>query len=231
MSDQASNDAARWRALTQEQSDAISRHLAVAKPSSAPMIAPISTSTRKPKSKFTRDVQFVLLVSGGVLGALILIGLLNMRPPASVTPMSSGSAQATPSAPRPPAASQPTLSTDTSTTTTTTSSDPDVRADGGLDYLTMKAEAEEQLKAKLTDDHGLRYREVHTRLSTLKGGGIVAFCGQVNSRTPLGGYGGFERFLASRSVAVTESSMSSDDFAQAWSRFCTDGVEGPRVWF
>ena len=54
----------------------------------------------------------------------------------------------------------------------------------------MKAEAEEQLKAKLTDDHGLRYRGVHTRLSTLEGGGIVAFGGEVNSRTPIGGYGG-----------------------------------------
>ena len=95
----------------------------------------------------------------------------------------------------------------------------------------MKAQAEEQLRSKLTDDHGVRYRDVHTKLSTLEGGGIVAFCGEENSRTPLGGYGGYKRFLASRSVAATENTMSADDFAQAWSRFCTDGVEGPKVWF
>ena len=230
MSDQAGNDAARWRALTQEQRDAISRHLAAAKPLPAPMVAPIATSSRRPKSKFAKDVRFVLVVSGVVLGPVLLIGLLNMKS-ASVTPMSSGSAQTIPSTPRPTAAAQSAPPSETTTTTTTTSSDPDVRADGGLDYLGMKAEAEEQLKAKLTDDHGLRYRDVHTRLSTLEGGGIVAFCGEVNSRTPLGGYGGFERFLASRSVAATESGMSPDDFAQAWGRFCTDGVEGPKVWF
>ena len=95
----------------------------------------------------------------------------------------------------------------------------------------MNVEAENQLKSKLTDDYGIRYRDVHTRLSTLEGGGIVAFCGEVNNRTPLGGYGGYKRFLASRSVAATEDTMSVDDFAQAWSRFCTDGVEGPKVWF
>ncbi len=130
-----------------------------------------------------------------------------------------------------------TTTTPEATTITDTAPDtPEMAADhpgnlsGGLDYLTMKAQAEEQLKAKLTDDHGLRYRDVHTKLSTLEGGGIVAFCGEVNSRTPLGGYGGYKRFLASRSVAATEDTMTADDFAQAWSRFCTDGVEGPKVW-
>ena len=121
--------------------------------------------------------------------------------------------------------------TDTAPDTPEAAADHEVSSNGGLDYLGMKAEAEQQLKAKLTDDHGLRYRDVHTKLSTLEGGGIVAFCGEVNSRTPLGGYGGYKRFLASRSVAATEDTMSADDFAQAWSRFCTDGVEGPKVWF
>ena len=111
------------------------------------------------------------------------------------------------------------------------SADPDVRANGGLDYLSLKAEAEEKLDGVLTDDHGVRYRDVNTKLSTLEGGGIVAFCGEENSRTPLGGYGGFQRFIASRSVATVESQMEPAEFAQAWDQFCENAVEGPRVWF
>ena len=129
------------------------------------------------------------------------------------------------------AAAQKAVITDTAPDTPAMAADHPGNLSDGLDYLTMKAQAEEQLKAKLTDDHGLRYRDVHTKLSTLEGGGTVAFCGEVNSRTPVSGYGGWERFLASRSVAATESTMPADDFAQAWSRFCTNGVEGPRVWF
>jgi hypothetical protein len=115
--------------------------------------------------------------------------------------------------------------------TSAASADPAVRADGGLDYLSLKEEAEAQLKAKLTDDHGVRYRNVQTRLSTLDGGGIVAFCGEENSRSPMGGYGGWRRFIASRSTATTEDGMTSDDFETAWGQFCSGGVVGPKVWF
>ena len=76
----------------------------------------------------------------------------------------------------------------------------------------------------------MRYRDVHAKLSSLEGGGIVAFCGEENSRTALGGYGGYKRFVASRSVAATEDTMSADDFTQAWSRFCADSVDGPKIW-
>ena len=227
MTDRASTDAAQWRNLTPEQRDAISRHLAAGKPSPTPMIAPIATSSRKPKED--RVGRNILIIGGGVLGAMLLYGLLNVKPAAPTRAPAPGSAPvaSTTHASVPPASPKPAQQAEA----TASSSDPDVRSDGGLDYVRMKAEAEEQLKSKLTDDDGLRYRNVHTKLSTLEGGGIVAFCGEVNSRSPLGGYGGFRRFLASRSVAATEDTMPEDDFAQAWSRFCTDGVEGPKVWF
>ena len=225
MSDQVSGDAAQWRSLTPEQREAISRHLAAGKPATPTMVAPIVTSSRKMKED--RVGRNIVVIGAGVLGFVLLYGLSNVKP---VTSTTASAPDARPVASAAPTA-QPRPSPPTVTATTTPSSDPDVRADGGLDYLGMKAEAEEQLSAKLTDDHGGRYRDVHTRLSTLEGGGIVAFCGEVNSRTPLGGYGGYKRFLASRSVAATEDTMTADDFAQAWSRFCTDGVEGPRVWY
>ena len=114
---------------------------------------------------------------------------------------------------------------------TSQASDPGVKGDGGLDFLAMKTEAEEKLRGILTDDQGVRYRDVYTRLSTLDGGGIVAFCGEENSRTPLGGYGGFQRFIASRSVATLESQLEPAEFAQACSEFCENAVEGPQVWF
>lgn len=141
------------------------------------------------------------------------------------------SRESTPTAPAPATPQSVPIQQTVANDVPLSSREADSRSGDGLDYLGMKVEAEEQLKAKLTDDHGVRFRDVHTRLSTLDGGGIIAFCGEVNSRTPLGGYGGFERFLASRSVAATESTMSADDFAQAWSRFCTDGIEGPKIWF
>ena len=95
----------------------------------------------------------------------------------------------------------------------------------------LKAEAEEKLEGVLTDGHGVRYHNVDTKLFTLDGGGIVALCGEENSPTPLGGYGGFKRFIASRSVAGTESQMEPVESSEAWSRFCENAMEGPQVWF
>ncbi len=227
MNDQVGSDAEHWRRLSPEQRDAISRHLGAVTRVPAPMVAPIATSSRKPNQD--RVGRNILIIGGGSLGAVLLYGLLNVTPVTSAKTPSTGSAPVVSRSSVPVGAAQPPPSQQPTTTTTT--SDPDVRSDGGLDYLGLKEEAEEQLKAKLTDDQGLRYRDVHTKLSTLEGGGIVAFCGEVNSRTPLGGYGGYKRFLASRTVAATEDTMAAEDFAQAWSRFCTDGVEGPKVWF
>ena len=153
---------------------------------------------------------------------LVVIGLV-VDPHPSVKPAAEPAAA--PVSPPPPA---PSTSRETATVQ---ASDPGVRSDGALDYLGMKAEAEEKLRGVLTDDHGVRYRDVHTKLSTLEGGGIVAFCGEENSRTPLGGYGGFQRFIASRSVATVEGQMEPAEFAQAWSQFCDNAVEGPQVWF
>ncbi len=98
-----------------------------------------------------------------------------------------------------------------------------------MDYLTLAVAAKAQLTSKLTDSQGVRFRGVRTELSTLDGAGIVAFCGEENSKTPLGGYAGFSRFIASQSTATTEADMTLADFDQAWQQFCT-GVEGPKVW-
>lgn len=173
-----------------------------------------------------RNPGLALLRRAGLFAGIAVVGLLALAglgavlgpppPVKAVAPISvAPSAPNSPPAPNPPVAS----------------ADPDVRADGGLDYLGMKAEAEEKLRAILTDNHGVQFRDVRTKLSTLDGGGIVAFCGEENSRTPLGGYGGFQRFIASRSVALTQAQASPLDFEQAWSQFCVNAVEGPQVWF
>ena len=101
----------------------------------------------------------------------------------------------------------------------------------GIDYLALKAEAEERLKALLKDDHGVRYNNVQTRLSTMDGAGVIAFCGEINARNGFGAYSGFQRFVAAPSVAATEEAMTYADFDKIWQRFCIDGVKGPQVWY
>lgn len=186
-----------------------------------------SASARCPRSSAAKGV---LKVGGTILGGLSALAMIGaaLQPTRSAAPnkaLAAAPPQSEPSsAPpaQPPTPSQPQATTNT---------DPDVQANGGLDYLSLKAEAEEKLRGVLTDDQGLRVRDVHTKLSTLDGGGIIAFCGEENSRTPLGGYGGFQRFIASRSVATTESQIEPAEFAQAWSQFCENAMEGPQVWF
>ncbi len=181
-------------------------------------------SAQRPRSTGAKRVlQVGALGLGGLFALTMVVAVIH--PPPSAVP-SKPAASSKPSS-MPSAASTPAPSS----LPTTTSADPDVQPGGGLDYLSLKAKAEEKLRGILTDDHGVRYRDVHTKLSTLEGGGIVAFCGEENSRTPLGGYGGFQRFVASRSVAVTESQMEPAEFAQAWNQFCENAVEGPQVWF
>jgi len=104
------------------------------------------------------------------------------------------------------------------------------QASGGVDYLALKLASESQLDAKLTDSHGVRYQNVMTSLTILDGAAIVAFCGEENGKTPMGGYGGFQRFIASQSTAITEADMTVDDFDRAWRQFC-GGAPGPKVWF
>ena len=130
----------------------------------------------------------------------------------------------------PPSMNMTTTNADT-LITPQAATDTSAPASSGLDYLTLKAESEGRLKAVLKDDHGVRFRNVQTRLSTMDGGGIVAFCGEMNAKNGFGAYAGYTRFIASRSVATIEGQMSASDFEQAWDRFCTDGVIGPKVWF
>ena len=172
-----------------------------------------------------KDLLKVGGASLGVLVALLMI-LAAVHPAPSKAP---STVVATIAAPTTSIA--PTAQPSTPSSSQAPSTDPDVRKDGGLDYLSLKTEAEEKLDGVLSDDHGVRYRDVHTKLATLEGGGIVAFCGEENSRSVLGGYGGFQRFIASRSVAVIEGQMEPAEFAQAWSQFCENAVEGPQVWF
>ena len=200
-------------------------------------------ATREPQPPIAGAVQGVsssgkngvaLPVILGVLGGIVIGVVLAAQAISSNSTIKPSAEQTEPIKP-PPAAPKPPAPSPTETasdgTTSSTTSDAATQQGGGLDYLTLKTEAEEQLKAKLSDDHGVRYRNVETRLSTMSGGGIVAFCGEENSRSPLDGYGGFQRFIASRSAATTEADMNATDFQTAWDQFCTGGVEGPKVWF
>ena len=192
------------------------------------MVSTIDCRSASARRRRSSAAKGVLKVGGAVLGALFLLALIGtaLQPTPPSAPIKAAAAAPAP-APSVVHSDQPLRPPQARAVNT----DPDVRSDGGLDYLSLKAEAQEKLQGILTDDHGVRYRDVHTKLSTLEGGGIVAFCGEENSRSPLGGYDGFERFIASRSVATTESQMEPAEFSQTWSQFCENAVEGPQVWF
>jgi predicted amidohydrolase len=49
---------------------------------------------------------------------------------------------------------------------------------------------------------------------------VLTTCGEINYRTPTGGYGGFQRFVASGPVAQLEEQMSGEQFRQLWSVMC-----------
>ena len=189
---------------------------------------PTQTSTRTKSlalGTLTAPLVATALVLGFALGSALSANghPSKPEPPASSTSPSEEVPQPDPVATTTTTSGPTPLDATTSTTTSSTS--------GGPDYLGLKIAAEGQLKGKLDDAHGVRYRNVQTYLSTLDGSGIVAFCGEENSRTALGGYGGFRRFIASQSTAVTEDVMAPDDFATAWQQFCSKGVPGPQVWF
>jgi len=102
-------------------------------------------------------------------------------------------------------------------------------ADGTPDFAAEKAQAEEQLKARIPEIDGLRYRDVKTNVTTADGQSMVDFCGEVNSLGPSGTYVGFQKFIASRQDARVELDAAPGEFTQAWDKRC-QGTEGPKIW-
>ena len=90
-----------------------------------------------------------------------------------------------------------------------------------------------QMRSRETMDHSLKdgdsakYEGV--RAYRFSAGGAVgyAFCGNVNAKNSFGGYGGFERFIATPGIVKLESQTTS--FAKDWAEYCAPGSEGSHI--
>jgi len=99
----------------------------------------------------------------------------------------------------------------------------------GPDFPGLQVAAQEQVEAILPEIRGVQFRDVRTNLSTQNGQTRVDFCGEVNTRDPMGAYVGFQKFISSAEDAKIELAMAPGAFAQAWGARCT-GAAGPKVW-
>ncbi|WP_370034707.1 hypothetical protein [Qipengyuania mesophila] len=75
-----------------------------------------------------------------------------------------------------------------------------------------------KIEERLRDPSSAVYRSVNIYEHPNSDGGVV-FCGEVNARNGFGGMGGFERFVATPTIAAIES-MGSAEFQSGWNKFC-----------
>ncbi|WP_157096595.1 hypothetical protein [Tsuneonella dongtanensis] len=78
--------------------------------------------------------------------------------------------------------------------------------------------SQEGIKAKLRDPDSAEFRDSRF----YSGGSAPVVCGEVNSKNGFGGYGGYQRFIASgEKLAFLESEMtSSSEMDDAWKKMC-----------
>lgn len=101
---------------------------------------------------------------------------------------------------------------------------------GDTPYLeTQKAAAEAALAQQMSEPRGLVFRDVTTVVASSNGVRSVNFCGDVNSRNPMGEYIGYQRFISSADHAQIEQFMTPGEFSQAWHDRCS-GDQGPQIW-
>jgi hypothetical protein len=77
------------------------------------------------------------------------------------------------------------------------------------------------IKTKLRDPDSAQFRDVRF----YSGGPTPVVCGEVNSKNGFGGYGGFQRFIASgENLAFLQSEMASPaEMDDAWKTMCVKG--------
>ncbi len=78
------------------------------------------------------------------------------------------------------------------------------------------AEMQLRVKATLKDPSSAQFRNVRT----YHGSGAPVVCGEVNSKNGFGGYGGFQRFVASGPVIAVEEQMPAGEMNKTWPQLC-----------
>ncbi len=94
--------------------------------------------------------------------------------------------------------------------------DPD---DALFDDLPM---AKEQMKAILKDADSARYQDVYAYKAALPDATVYTFCGEVNAKNGFGAYDGYQRFMATKHQAETES--QDPEFQKSWDMLCANRI-------
>ena len=80
--------------------------------------------------------------------------------------------------------------------------------------------AKDKMNDVLKDPDSARYKDViGYTFTTDAGQTLYIFCGQVNAKNGLGGYMGYERFIATPKGGAVES--GAGDFDSGWNQHCT----------
>jgi hypothetical protein len=84
------------------------------------------------------------------------------------------------------------------------------------------ASEEDKLRADLNDPESARFRAEFVSAS----GGAPMVCGEINYRNNVGGYSGFQRFVAGAAARKTRDQTAAGEFDVLWSKHCSDGRRG-----
>ena len=89
--------------------------------------------------------------------------------------------------------------------------------------------AQAKMKESLRDPDSVKYKDVHAYRLVAGGESGYIFCGRVNAKNGFGGYGGYERFVASGGMIGLESQIS--DFGNVWNKLCPPSNDAGPVAF
>ncbi|UNM95959.1 hypothetical protein MMG00_12260 [Ignatzschineria rhizosphaerae] len=85
-----------------------------------------------------------------------------------------------------------------------------------MDKIARIRVAKESIQKTLVDPKSAEYKDIYVHKNRE---GVKAVCGYVNAKNRLGGYAGYEPFLAVGSIAATKS-QGGKEFAEAWNTYC-----------
>lgn len=88
-----------------------------------------------------------------------------------------------------------------------------------INEAVLQTMGEQAVKQLLKDPDSAKFRNVRVQAHP---GAPSMLCGEVNAKTPMGGYGGFIRFISAGATALTVLELDDNDrdFHRYWARFC-----------
>ena len=87
---------------------------------------------------------------------------------------------------------------------------------GPLDQKRLIAMEDDKVRAALNDPDSAKFR--NETVSTLKP--IAVVCGEVNFKSELGGYVGYQRFISGSAILLIERAIDREEMNELWGELC-----------